>query len=89
VVVENSVIQVSGLNVGQYGIRVTGLDATIRSNTFDNFGRDIGVGSTAAVIVDNVIECAASIVNLGAFSYYAPVGSEPHANMPRYAPGFC
>jgi hypothetical protein len=87
-VVENNFI-IGGRAGGEYGVRANGVDVTIRNNTLENGVRDIGVGGHGAVIIDNVIHCATSIINLGGFSYYAPVSGEVHANQPRYAAGFC
>jgi hypothetical protein len=94
-VLESSQVSASGLTAGTYGVLIScqaatcGLNATVRDNTLENGSRDIGVGQNFATIIDNAIHCAASIVNTGAFSYYAPTGSEAHANVPRFSPGFC
>ena len=88
VVEDNVVIEVCGSG-SCYGIRAVGLDVTVRNNSLDNETHDIGVGGSGTIIVGNVIHCPTSIVNLGAFSYYAPVNGEEDANQPRYAAGFC
>lgn len=43
---------------------MTGVNATLRDSTLEN-AADIGVAANGVVIIDNVIHCAASIVNLG------------------------
>jgi hypothetical protein len=87
-VVEDNFI-IGGRFAGEYGVRANGADITIRGNVLENGVRDIGVAGHGAVIIDNVIHCVTSIVNLGAFSYWAPVSGEAHSNQPRYAAGFC
>jgi hypothetical protein len=89
-ILESSQITGDARIANSYGVKITGLNATVRNSTLENsLGADIGVAVNAALIVDNTVHCAPWIVNLGTFSYYAPTGTEAHANMPRYAPGFC
>jgi hypothetical protein len=87
--VEGNSINANAFTATTYGIETVGQETTIRDNTLSNGARDIGVAFHGHVIIDNVIHCATSIVNLGTFSYWAPVNTEAHANQPAFAAGFC
>jgi hypothetical protein len=86
---ESSQIVGNGRAASAYGVKISALNSTVRNSTLENGSRDIGVFANAATIIDNAIHCAASIVNTNGSSYYAPTGTEAHANVPRYGVGFC
>lgn len=88
-VIEDNVIHNSGLSAGGYGIHITGMKVSVRNNTLENGTRDILVDANAALILDNMIHCPTSIVDGFAYSYYAPVDSEVHANVPRFSALSC
>jgi hypothetical protein len=88
-VAKNNVVSRSATLANKYGIRTIGSNAVVRGNELDNGTRDIGVGGHGAMIIDNIIHCYTSIVNLGGFSYWAPVDGQMHSNEEQYAAGFC
>jgi hypothetical protein len=49
----------------------------------------VKVTSGIATVIDNSLYCAGSVVETSPFLMIAPMGTEPHANVPRVAPGFC
>lgn len=89
-VLKDSSVLANGRDGASFGVRVMGTETTILGNVMWNFGRDIGVASTAGLIIDNVIQCPDAIVTLaGGGNFYAPTDGAEHSNQPRYAAGFC